>query len=187
LNEVLQITPPDNNTLFAGGRYKTITAFEAALTTKLKERVTSQRTYQDIRKELAVDRILARLMRVSPEAWLLKGGVALEYRLQQARATTDIDISAHGSLDTITDSLNEAAALEMNEYFAIRIGDHAFRRVRIATYDRVGPSESLVARARAVASTSASGTTKAATPSSPATRPDMISLSIVGVTSRNGF
>lgn len=123
MNEVSRIILPDSNPSFAGRRYKTIIAFEAALTAKLNEHVTPQRTYQDIRKELAFDRILARLMRVSPETWLLKGGVALEYRLQHARATTDIDISARGSLDTITDSMNEAAALEMNDYFAIRIGE----------------------------------------------------------------
>jgi hypothetical protein len=73
-------------------------------------------------------------MRVAPGAWLLKGGVALEYRLAQARATTDIDISAHGNFDSINDSLNEAAAIEMDDYFAIRIGEVTQRVDEIATF-----------------------------------------------------
>jgi hypothetical protein len=45
--------------------------------------------------------VLARLTRVAPEAWLLKGGVALEYRLERARATIDIEISSQVSLETM--------------------------------------------------------------------------------------
>jgi hypothetical protein len=116
-------------------RYHTVTAFEAALTARLKNRVTAQRTYQDLRKELAFDRILVRLMRVSPDAWLLKGGVALEYRLKEyARATTDIDISARGTLDSIADALQAAAAVKMEDYFAIRIGESNQPVDEIETY-----------------------------------------------------
>jgi len=115
--------------------YKTVTAFEAALTTRLKARVTSQRTYQDLRKELAFDRFLARLMRVAPDSWLLKGGVALEYRLQQyARATTDIDISSKGTLDSISDALGAAADVRMDDYFAVRIGESSRPVEEIATF-----------------------------------------------------
>ena len=89
-------------------RYATITAFEAALRAKLKGRVTPQRTYQDLRKQLAFDRVLARLSIVAPDSWLLKGGVALEYRLQRARATTDIDVSARVGLEQIIELLDAA-------------------------------------------------------------------------------
>jgi hypothetical protein len=74
-------------------RYATVAAFETALKGKLAARVTEHRTIQDLRKQLAFDRALVRLSQVAPDPWLLKGGVALEYRLHYARATTDIDIS----------------------------------------------------------------------------------------------
>lgn len=125
----------NTNTSANERRYKTVIAFEAALTTRLKARVTAQRTYQDLRKELAFDRLLARLMRVAPDAWLLKGGVALEYRLgQYARATTDIDISSQGTLDSISDALRAAADVRMDDYFAIRIGESSQPVEEIATF-----------------------------------------------------
>ncbi len=74
-------------------------------------------------------------MRVSPDAWLLKGGVALEYRLQQyARATSDIDISARGTLDSIADALQAAAAVKLEDYFAVRIGESSQPVDEIETY-----------------------------------------------------
>lgn len=104
-------------------RYATVTAFEAALKAKLAAGVTQHRDIQDLRKNLAFDRVLARLSRVAPDAWLLKGGVALEYRLERARATTDIDLSTHVSLEKMIDTLEAAANVELNDYFALRIGE----------------------------------------------------------------
>jgi hypothetical protein len=115
---------------FAGGstpnrRYATIAAFEAALKAKLAARATSRRGIQDLRKYLAFDRVLARLTRVAPDAWLLKGGVALEYRLERARATTDIDISARIDVDEMIEILEAAATVELHDYFALRLGEYS--------------------------------------------------------------
>jgi len=104
-------------------RYATTAAFEAALKARLLARVTPRRTMQDLRKLLAFDRVLARLSHVAPDAWLLKGGVALEYSLQQARATTDIDISVRVDLETMTETLQAAAAVQLHDYFTIRLGE----------------------------------------------------------------
>jgi hypothetical protein len=57
--------------------------------------------------------------------------------------------------------------------------DQAFSRVRIAAYERVGPVDNSATNLSAVASTSCAGTTKVATPSCPATTPDIGSQSIV--------
>lgn len=103
--------------------YATITAFEDALRAKLKARATAGRTYQDLRKLLAFDRVLARLSLVAPDVWLLKGGVALEYRLDHARATTDIDASAKVGVERIVDILHAAVAVELKDYFALRLGE----------------------------------------------------------------
>jgi hypothetical protein len=85
--------------------------------------VNPHRTYQDLRKRVAFDRVLARLALVAPDSWLLKGGVALEYRLDRARATSDIDVSSAIDFDHMFATLKSAAALELGDYFALRIGE----------------------------------------------------------------
>ncbi len=70
---------------------------------------------------MAFDRILARLVHVAPDVWLLKGGVALEYRLQHSRATADVDISAKLAFAGMQEVLEHAAAAEMADYFAMRV------------------------------------------------------------------
>ena len=45
-----------------------------------------------LRKEVVFDRLLARLLRVAPHRWLLKGALALDFRLEErARTTMDLD------------------------------------------------------------------------------------------------
>ena len=106
-------------------RYATVEAFDAALKRRLVARAGGRRTIQQLRKQIAFDRILARLNHVAPDAWLLKGGVALEYRLQRARATVDIDISTQFSLDHIINALKTSAAVELNDYFTLRLGERS--------------------------------------------------------------
>jgi Nucleotidyl transferase AbiEii toxin, Type IV TA system len=106
-------------------RYATVTAFETALRAKFERLVTPQRTYQDLRKQLAFDRVLARLSIVAPDVWLLKGGVALEYRLQRARATRDIDLSARVGTEQMSRVLEAAASVALDDYFAIRLGERS--------------------------------------------------------------
>lgn len=115
-------------------RYATVAAFEAALKTRLAVRVTEHRTIQDLRKQVAFDRVLARLSHVAPDAWLLKGGVALEYRLQRARATVDIDISTYVELEKIMETLDAAAEVELRDFFALRLGERSKPVDEIDTY-----------------------------------------------------
>jgi hypothetical protein len=122
------VTPRDDAGISSTGgvparRYATIAAFEAALKIRLAARVTEHRTIQDLRKQLAFDRVLARLSHVAPDAWLLKGGVALEYRLERARATIDIDITTQVDLEKMMETLDAAAAVELSDYFALRLGE----------------------------------------------------------------
>jgi len=115
-------------------RYATIAAFDAALKAKLTARATPQRSIQALRKYLAFDRVLARLTAVAPDAWLLKGGVALEYRLEHARTTTDIDISARIGLGKMIDILEAATAVELDDYFALRLGEYSRPVEGVETY-----------------------------------------------------
>ena len=75
-------------------KYATGADFRRALETRL--RTLSQRDgapLARLRKFVAFDRLLARLLQVDPEAWVLKGGLALQLRLgQRARTTKDMDV-----------------------------------------------------------------------------------------------
>src|SRR5437667_10647819 len=78
-------------------KYATAAAFRRALEDRLqviagKESVDLQR----LRRQVAFDRLLARLFRAAqPRAlpWVLKDGYAMELRIKAARTTKDIDLA----------------------------------------------------------------------------------------------
>lgn len=76
------------------GRYANAAAFRAALESRLRqESEESGRDLQWLRRRLVFTRILARLSATAPQAWVLKGGMAVELRRPGlARATRDIDL-----------------------------------------------------------------------------------------------
>lgn len=50
------------------------------------------------------DRILARLLVVAPDRWVMKGGLALDFRLREkARATNDLDLGRQDNQMAATD------------------------------------------------------------------------------------
>ena len=70
--------------------YATAGPFRKALEERLKR--ISQAEQVDInrlRRQVSFDRLLARLFRVEPTPWALKGGYALELRFKTARSTID--------------------------------------------------------------------------------------------------
>lgn len=77
------------------GPYTTPQAFRNALTSRLRELARNQGTdLQRLQRRVAFDRLLARLFAQSDPPWILKGGYALDLRLQdRARSTLDLDIS----------------------------------------------------------------------------------------------
>ena len=115
-------------------RYETVAAFEAALRTKLHALATKEKTFQDLRKQVAFDRVLARLQTAAPESWLLKGGLALEYRIARARATLDIDITTKLDLTEMNKVLARSAALDLDDYFQIIIGERERPVDEVETY-----------------------------------------------------
>jgi predicted nucleotidyltransferase component of viral defense system len=78
-----------------------------------------------------MERLLARLQEGEGPRWVLKGGVALELRLQdRARATVDLDLSldlklANGSptADRILERLSEAMSKSASDFFRFEIPD----------------------------------------------------------------
>ncbi len=68
------------------------------------------------------ERVLARLVSVAPGRWLLKGGVALEYRLgYRARTTRDIDLGRNDTEEAAIGDLWAAQAYDAGDYFVFDV------------------------------------------------------------------
>ena len=76
-----------------------------------------------LRKSVAFDRLLARLFAVAPDRWVLKGGLALDYRLgTKARTTMDIDLTGPGGgEDAATADLLATGELDLGDHFSFAI------------------------------------------------------------------
>lgn len=75
-----------------------------------------------LRKLVAFDRFLARLLVAQPDHWLLKGGLALQLRLgSRARTTKDIDISLELSRQDVGSALTAAAARDLGDWFSFSV------------------------------------------------------------------
>jgi len=103
--------------------YQSGAAFRRALEDRLVQQ--SQQTRAPLvrlRKLVAFDRFLARLMADAPERWLLKGGLALQLRLgQRARTTQDIDLLLVEPLANIHQALVRAAASDLTDWFEFEV------------------------------------------------------------------
>ncbi|EKD27391.1 MAG: hypothetical protein ACD_79C00738G0003 [uncultured bacterium] len=114
-------------------KYKTAMDFKKALTAKLKE--ISKRDGVDIQRlqrRVAFDRLLCRLFSDKKMAWVLKGGHALELRIDEARATMDIDLAMRAIADLgakeninaselILQEIQKKASLDLHDYFEFTI------------------------------------------------------------------
>jgi hypothetical protein len=105
----------------------------SALRTALEERLAriarrESIDLQRLRRQVAFDRVLARLARVPGNPWVLKGGYAMELRYRKARSTKDLDFTMRfeppdqPETDAILESVREAAAADLGDFFAFRIG-----------------------------------------------------------------
>lgn len=74
-------------------------------------------------------------MAEDPDVWLLKGGVALDYRLGEARSTGDLDLSSNISIAAFTEKLVQAVATDLGDHFEVRVSSAPFRPVdEVETY-----------------------------------------------------
>lgn len=114
-------------------KYATPTAFRRALEDRLKQKAKKEELdLQRLMREVAFDRLLARLFAKKDAAWILKGGYALELRMKEARATKDIDLALRHSLGTeknlplktmILEALAESVARDLGDFFSFNIGE----------------------------------------------------------------
>jgi Nucleotidyl transferase AbiEii toxin, Type IV TA system len=113
--------------------YRSASGFRRALEDRLQDVAKREAVdLQRVRREVAFDRLLIRLFRGErPEKlpWALKGGYAMELRIQSARATKDIDLTVRiaGSADVANDALlqklQESAAIDADDFFVYMIGE----------------------------------------------------------------
>lgn len=113
-------------------RYQTPTALRRALEDRLLAAVRREGgDIQRMRRQAAFDRLLCRLFHEHDAPWLLKGGYAMELRIQKARTTRDVDLAIrqlpHGAMEwndaAVRASLERAAAVDLGDGFEFTIGE----------------------------------------------------------------
>jgi hypothetical protein len=77
------------------------------------------------RQLLVFDRFLARVAFAFGDTVTLKGGLALELRLERARTTRDIDLRVSGSADEVLGSLQAAARLNLGDFLTFEVDPDA--------------------------------------------------------------
>ncbi|MBZ5585507.1 MAG: nucleotidyl transferase AbiEii/AbiGii toxin family protein [Acidobacteriia bacterium] len=110
--------------------YSTAGAFRRALEERLRRiALAEQIDLSRLRRQVAFDRLLARLFRETRPPWALKGGYALELRFRTARSTLDIDLTvqqfvapAGGSDQAIREMLQNMAEVALDDWFEYVIG-----------------------------------------------------------------
>lgn len=104
-------------------KYKSGAAFRQALETRLVRHSRQGVPLIRLRKIVAFERFLARLVASESQKWALKGGFALELRLgDKARTTKDIDLVLLSD-NNVTDLLREVARIDLNDWFEFEVGE----------------------------------------------------------------
>lgn len=107
--------------------YPNASAFRRALEDRLHSASKAEGSdLQRMRRQLAFDRLLVRLFRDGNPPWRLKGGYALELKLEVARTTRDLDLGLsleRVSKESLLEALQSAAAWNAGDYFTFSIGD----------------------------------------------------------------
>jgi predicted nucleotidyltransferase component of viral defense system len=104
-------------------RYETAKAFRTALEQRLKnEAKASGVALIRLRKRVAFERFLARLVTSESNGWVLKGAFALELRLGlRTRTTKDIDLGQADDEETATEHLNAATDIDLGDFFDFEV------------------------------------------------------------------
>lgn len=75
-----------------------------------------------VRRRVVIERFLARLQVSAPDQWLLKGGMALEFRYGDgARSTRDVDLGSDSQEDAIVEFIAEAADIDVDDFFTFEV------------------------------------------------------------------
>jgi hypothetical protein len=115
-------------------QYRTATDFRQALEANLKKQ---EGDLQRLRRHVAFERFLARLFHQPDMPWMLKGGYAMELRLEQrARSTKDLDLTIPDTdqlqlmvnadpkatkQDIVFEAFQQIAEIDLNDFFEFQI------------------------------------------------------------------
>ena len=104
-------------------RYATPSAFRQALDDRLKaEAVTSGLGLARLRKRVAFELFLRRLVAVAPDRWILKSALALDFRFQAtSRPTRDMDLGRADDEDAAIEDFTAAQELALDDFFSFAI------------------------------------------------------------------
>lgn len=104
-------------------RYETGAGFRQALEQRLLDR--SRGTGESLvrlRKTVVFDRLLARLTAAAPGRWVLKGALALDFRLgKRGRTTKDLDLLRRDDEESATTDLIAAQAVDLGDFFVFSV------------------------------------------------------------------
>lgn len=93
-------------------KYNNPTHFRRALEDRLKSKAGENTSeLQRLRRQVSFDRLLARLFYDKNSPWILKGGYAMQLRLNKARATKDIDLAVRETKLLTNDPTKQNEAL----------------------------------------------------------------------------
>jgi len=100
-------------------RYATAAAFRQALDDRLKaEAAKTGLGLARLRKRVAFELFLRRLVAVAPDRWVLKGALALDFRFHATtRPTRDMDLGRADDEDAATEDFAAAQELALDDFF----------------------------------------------------------------------
>jgi len=104
-------------------RYASGSAFRTALEARLRaESIATGLPLVRLRKTIAFDRLLARLVSSQPESWLLKGGLALQLRMgSRSRTTKDVDLLLRETGADARALLMLVARVDLGDWFEFEV------------------------------------------------------------------
>jgi len=103
-------------------KYADPESFRAALEARLRQASEGDQDLARRRRTVAFDRLLARLAVAAHDAWILKGGAALEFRMpDRARATRDIDLILTDTFDPAGRLIEDIQGDPFGDYFTFRV------------------------------------------------------------------
>lgn len=96
-----------------------------------------------LRKRVAFELFLRRLVQVAPDRWVLKGALALDFRLgSAARLTKDIDLGRDDDEETAVEDITAVQRLRLDDFFT-------FTASRTEAFDEVDEFQAIRFRVRA--------------------------------------
>jgi predicted nucleotidyltransferase component of viral defense system len=101
--------------------YGTAAAFKQALEERLRAASVSGIDFARRRQLVVFDRFLARITAEFGDSVTLKGGLALELRIDRARTTRDVDLRVQGSPDDILDRFRHAVRRDLGDFMLFTI------------------------------------------------------------------